>query len=63
MAHIIVQVIQMLVCIGLGAAVIAIFAVAVITIVHWGRSNLNLLVSGAGVGGIGGARAGGSGWA
>jgi hypothetical protein len=34
MAHIIVQVIQMLVCIGLGAAVIAIFAVAVITIVH-----------------------------
>jgi hypothetical protein len=34
MAHIIVQIIQMLVCIGLGAAVIAIFAVAVITIVH-----------------------------
>jgi hypothetical protein len=34
MAHIIVQVIQMLVCIGLGAAVLAIFAVAVITIVH-----------------------------
>jgi hypothetical protein len=34
MAHIIVQIIQMLVCIGLGAAVIAIFAVAVISIVH-----------------------------
>jgi len=30
---------------------------------HWGRSNLNWLVSGAGVGGIGGARAGESGWA
>ena len=34
MAHIIVQIIQMLVCIGLGAAVITIFAVAGITIVH-----------------------------
>ena len=34
MAHIIVQTIQMLVCIGLGAAVTAIFAVAVISIVH-----------------------------
>jgi hypothetical protein len=34
MWHIIVQIIQMLVCIGLGAAVLAIFAVAVITIVH-----------------------------
>ena len=34
MAHIIVQVIQMLACTGLGAAVIAIFAVAVISIVH-----------------------------
>ena len=34
MAHIIVQIIQMLVCIGLGAAVIAIFAVAVISVVH-----------------------------
>ena len=34
MAHIIVQIIQMLVCIGLGAAVIAIFAVAAISIVH-----------------------------
>jgi hypothetical protein len=34
MAHIIVQIIQMLVCIGLGAAVIVIFAVAVISIVH-----------------------------
>jgi len=34
MAHMIVQIIQMLVCIGLGAAVIAIFAVAVISVVH-----------------------------
>jgi hypothetical protein len=34
MWHIVVQIIQMLVCIGLGAAVIAIFGVAVISIVH-----------------------------
>lgn len=34
MAHIVVQIIQMMVCIGLGAAVIAIFAVAVISVVH-----------------------------
>ena len=30
---------------------------------HWDRSNLNWLVSGAGVGEVGGARAGGGGWA
>lgn len=34
MAHIVVQIIQMLVAIGLGVAVLAIFAVAVITVVH-----------------------------
>lgn len=34
MWHIVVQIIQMLVGIGLGVAVIAIFAVAVISIVH-----------------------------
>ncbi len=34
MAHIVVQIIQMLVAIGLAAAVTAIFAVAVISVVH-----------------------------
>lgn len=34
MAHIVVQIIQMMVCIGLAAAVTAIFAVAVISVVH-----------------------------
>ena len=34
MAHIIVRIIELLVCIGLAAATTAVFVVAVITIVH-----------------------------
>ena len=34
MAHVIVRIIEMLVCVGLAAAVTAIFAAAVIAIVH-----------------------------
>ena len=38
MAHIVVRIIEMLVCIGLAAATTAIFAIAVISIVHGLRS-------------------------
>ena len=34
MAHIVVRIIELLVCIGLGAATTAIFVVALITVVH-----------------------------
>jgi hypothetical protein len=34
MAHIVVRIIELLICIGLAAAVTAIFAIAVISVVH-----------------------------
>jgi hypothetical protein len=38
MAHIVVRIIELLVCIGLAAAVAVIFAIAVISVVHGLRS-------------------------